>query len=205
VRAEGDRIRHADLDRFLTYHARYRPAGGTRADEQVEEGYAGRDGVSADHEIGQAPVAPERLAGEGHGLARVRDQLDDGGEATVNAAKDHAAGAIAALTGGGAHISVDALRIATTCRNSILCLRKRGLHLQIGLTTQAENGMVALPVTGSFGMQAPHFTAMLAMVEARKLDPGKLISRTVGLEDVTGVVESMGLYGTSGVTVIARY
>jgi len=46
---------------------------------------------------------------------------------------------------------------------------------------------------------------MLAMVETRKLQPGKLVSRTVGLEDVTSVVESMGSYGTSGVTVIARY
>jgi threonine dehydrogenase-like Zn-dependent dehydrogenase len=54
-------------------------------------------------------------------------------------------------------------------------------------------------------MQAPHFTAMLAMVEAKKLDPGKLVSRTVGLEDVTSVIESMGSYGTSGVTVIAQY
>ena len=138
-----------------------------------------------------------------------------GAEATVNAAQDDAAGAIATLTGGGAHVSIDALGIATTCLNSILCLRKRGRHLQIGLTTQAEKGMVALPVdvivfkelqiVGSFGMQAPHFTSMLAMVEARKLEPGKLVSRTVGLEDVTSVVQSMGSYGTTGVTVIARY
>ena len=129
--------------------------------------------------------------------------------------RDDAAGAIMGLTGGGAHVSVDALGIATTCLNSILCLRKRGRHLQIGLTTQAEKGMVALPVDvmvfkeihfiGSFGMQAPHFTAMLAMVEAKKLDPGKLVSRKVGLEDVTSVVESMGSYGTSGVTVITQY
>ena len=36
VKAEGDRIRHADLDRFLTYHARYRAPGGSRADEQIK-------------------------------------------------------------------------------------------------------------------------------------------------------------------------
>ena len=40
---------------------------------------------------------------------------------------------------------------------------------------------------------------------AKKLDPGKLVSRKVGLEDVTSVVESMGSYGTSGVTVITQY
>jgi D-arabinose 1-dehydrogenase-like Zn-dependent alcohol dehydrogenase len=138
-----------------------------------------------------------------------------GAEATVNAAKDDAAGAIMSLTGGGAQVSVDALGIATTCLNSILSLRKRGRHLQIGLTTQAEKGMVAVPVdvivfkelqiVGSLGMQAPNFAAMLAMVEARKVAPGKLVSRTVGLEDVNSVVESMGSYGTTGVTVIASY
>lgn len=138
-----------------------------------------------------------------------------GAEATVNAARDDVPAAIAELTGGGAHVSVDALGIATTCVNSILSLRKRGRHLQIGLTTDAEQGMVPVPIdvivfkelqiVGSLGMQAPHFAAMLAMVEARKLDPGKLVSRTVGLEDVTSVVESMGSYATTGVTVIDRY
>jgi len=138
-----------------------------------------------------------------------------GAEATVNATKDDVAGAIATLTSGGAQVSVDALGIAATCLNSILSLRKRGRHLQIGLTSQAEQGMIALPidvivfkelqVIGSLGMQAPHFGAMLAMVEAKKVAPGKLVSRTVGLEDVTSVVESMGSYATTGVTVIAQY
>jgi D-arabinose 1-dehydrogenase-like Zn-dependent alcohol dehydrogenase len=138
-----------------------------------------------------------------------------GAEATVNAAKDDVASAIAGLTGGGAHVSVDALGIAATCLNSILCLRKRGRHLQIGLTTQAEKGVVGVPIDvivfkelrliGSLGMQAPHFAAMLAMVEAKKVAPGKLVSRTVGLEDVSSVVASMGSYATTGVTVIDRY
>src|SRR5579885_3067987 len=50
------------------------------------------------------------------------------------------------ITKGGAHVSVDALGIATTCRNSILSLRKQGRSLQIGLTTQAEQGEVPLPI-----------------------------------------------------------
>ena len=38
MRAEGDRVRHADLDAFLTYNAGggYRVAGAARADEQVK-------------------------------------------------------------------------------------------------------------------------------------------------------------------------
>jgi 2-oxoisovalerate dehydrogenase E2 component (dihydrolipoyl transacylase) len=36
VKAEGDRIRHSDLDAFLTYNQGYRAAGAARADEQVK-------------------------------------------------------------------------------------------------------------------------------------------------------------------------
>jgi len=41
--------------------------------------------------------------------------------------------AIQDITGGGAHMSMDALGSVATCRNSILCLRKRGRHVQVGL------------------------------------------------------------------------
>jgi 2-oxoisovalerate dehydrogenase E2 component (dihydrolipoyl transacylase) len=34
--AQGDRIRHADLDSFITYNRGYAPAGGRRSDEQVK-------------------------------------------------------------------------------------------------------------------------------------------------------------------------
>jgi 2-oxoisovalerate dehydrogenase E2 component (dihydrolipoyl transacylase) len=36
VKTDGDRIRHADLDAFLTYNQGYRAAGAARADEQVK-------------------------------------------------------------------------------------------------------------------------------------------------------------------------
>jgi len=36
VKAEGDRIRHADLDAFLTYNQGYRAAGAARPDEQIK-------------------------------------------------------------------------------------------------------------------------------------------------------------------------
>ena len=140
---------------------------------------------------------------------------DEGAVATVNAAKEDPAGAIAGLTGGGAHVSIDALGIAATCRNSVLCLRKRGRHVQIGLTTQAEQGEIALPIdlivlkeisfTGSLGMQAPRFGAMLQMVSSGKLRPGKLVHRKIRLEEAGGVLEAMDRFGTVGVTVIERY
>src|SRR3546814_9791551 len=35
-RRGGERIRHGDLDAFLTYNAQYRPSGCRRADEQIQ-------------------------------------------------------------------------------------------------------------------------------------------------------------------------
>jgi len=138
-----------------------------------------------------------------------------GAVATVDASKTDPVAAIAEITGGGAHVSVDALGVATTCRNSIACLRKRGRHLQIGLTTSAEKGEIPVPIDllvlkeaaiiGTVGMPAPRFEAMLQMVEAGKLAPGRLVSKRVPLEEAGAVVESMDRYATVGVTVIDRY
>ncbi len=139
-----------------------------------------------------------------------------GAVAAVSAAGGNdVVGTIMGLTTGGAHVSIDALGIAATCLNSVTCTRKRGRHLQIGLTTQAEQGMIALPIDvivlketqilGSLGMQAPHFDAMLQMVRTGKLNPGKLVSKRIPLEEAGGVLASMDKYGTLGVTVIDRY
>jgi len=57
-----------------------------------------------------------------------------GAAVTLNANKEaDIAKAIQDIPGGGAHVSMDALGSAVTCRNSILCLRKRGRHVQVGL------------------------------------------------------------------------
>jgi D-arabinose 1-dehydrogenase-like Zn-dependent alcohol dehydrogenase len=138
-----------------------------------------------------------------------------GAVATVDASRGDPASAILELTRGGAHVSVDALGIAATCRNSVDSLRKRGRHLQIGLTSAAEQGEVALPidlivlkevtVVGTLGMQASRFPAMLQMVESGKLRPGKLVHRTVPLEEAGAVLASMDRFATVGVTVIDRY
>ena len=138
-----------------------------------------------------------------------------GAVATIDASTGDPAAAILELTRGGAQVSVDALGIAATCRNSVNSLRKRGRHLQIGLTSAAEQGEVALPidlivlkevtVVGTLGMQASRFPAMLQMVESGKLRPGKLVHRTVPLEEAGAVLASMDRFATVGVTVIDRY
>ncbi len=47
---------------------------------------------------------------------------------------------------GGAHVSIDALGITATCRNAIAGLRRRGRHLQIGMTGSAEQGDIPVPI-----------------------------------------------------------
>ncbi|MGH6934169.1 MAG: zinc-dependent alcohol dehydrogenase family protein [Dongiaceae bacterium] len=138
-----------------------------------------------------------------------------GAVATVSARGNDPAGVIKEMTKGGADLSVDALGIAATCRNSINSLRKRGRHLQVGMTSGAERGEIPVPIDvianeeleliGSQGMPAQEYGAMLAMVETGKLKPGTLVSRTLTLEEAGDVLASMENFATIGIPVINRY
>ena len=140
---------------------------------------------------------------------------DLGAMHTINSRIDDPVEAVKTLTKGGAHVSIDALGIEETCRNSVLSLRKLGRHLQLGHTTRKEAGYVALPIDvillnelrlyGAFGMQGQRYGTMLAMCEAGTLQPGKVVHQQVSLEEITGVLEAMGRYDTTGVVVIDRF
>lgn len=122
--------------------------------------------------------------------------------------------AIHDITGGGAHLSLDALGSTITCRNSILSLRKRGRHVQIGLMLADDKeppipmGLVIgkeLELLGSHGMQAHQYAPMLAMISAGKLQPKRLIGKTVTLEQSLSELEKMDQFQGIGVTVIDRF
>ncbi len=133
----------------------------------------------------------------------------------VNGKKTDPVKAVMDLTGGGANVSVDALGIATTCRNAVMSLRKRGRHVQIGLTTQKEKGEVALPVdqivfkeiqfTGSLALQSFRYPAMLSMVERGRLQPKKLITETIPLEKAFNVIDQMSNFENVGISVINQF
>jgi threonine dehydrogenase-like Zn-dependent dehydrogenase len=123
--------------------------------------------------------------------------------------------AIFDLTKGGAHVAVDALGIKTTCQNAILSLRKQGRALQIGLTTQAEKGEVAVPIDrmvtmelsliATLGMPASRYPSMLQMVQAKKLDPKSMITETVDLAGASRVLEEMTTFQNVGVSIIDKF
>ncbi|MEJ5309873.1 MAG: zinc-dependent alcohol dehydrogenase family protein [Anaerolineae bacterium] len=138
-----------------------------------------------------------------------------GAEHVINArAEPHLIERIRDLTGGGAHVSLDALGSATTCRNSVLSLRKRGRHVQVGLMVAdykdaliPMNLVIAweLELLGSHGMQAHAYPAMLDMILTGKLDPKKLIRKTVTLEESIDELMAMGQFAQIGVSVIDRF
>ena len=117
-------------------------------------------------------------------------------------------------TGGGAHLSIDALGSPDTCFNSIASLRKRGKHVQVGLML-AEHSRPAIPMdkvvanelelVGSHGMQAHRYPELLAMIETGKLAPEKLVGRTIRLEESPDALADMDSFDGTGVTVINSF
>lgn len=136
-----------------------------------------------------------------------------GAIATVNAtsSKD-VVGAVAEITKGGAHVSIDALGHPTTCYNSVKNLRKRGKHVQVGLlvdaTTSIPMGDVIayeLEILGSHGMQAHRYGAMLELVSSGKLTPSRLVGGQISLEESIDVLMQMDSFQSVGATVISRF
>ncbi|MCP4285675.1 MAG: zinc-binding dehydrogenase, partial [Gammaproteobacteria bacterium] len=135
-----------------------------------------------------------------------------GAAAIVNAAQvDDVVENVVAITGGGAHVSIDALGSAATCYNSIANLRKRGKHIQIGVIAGDHRdpavpmGKVMaheLEILGSHGIQAYNYAALLEMIRAGKLHPEKLIEKTICLDDALEALPNMDKFRGIGVTVI---
>ena len=141
---------------------------------------------------------------------------DLGAIETVNAGEvDDVPEAVKDLSAGSADVSVDALGIATTCQNSVLSLGTRGQHVQIGLTTSEEQGMVQLPTDamvmqeiefiGSLGMPPTQYDEIFRMVQTGKLNPSAVVSETVRLDDVSSRLESMTDFETVGIPVIDEF
>ena len=132
-----------------------------------------------------------------------------GAEVTVEAGPDVAA-AVGEITGGGAHVSIDALGSAAVAADSVRCLRRRGRHIQVGLLPE---GSVPLPmdlviareieIYGSHGMAARDYPAMMRLVADGTLRPGLLVGDVIALEDTGRALAAMsGLSATAGMTVI---
>ncbi len=189
--------------RFMTAFAALTIRGGVRAGDWVAVHGCGGVGLSAVM-IGSALGA--RVIGVDVAPAAMDLARELGAEHAVHA--DEAPEAILELTGGGAHLSVDALGSAATAASSIRGLRKRGRHVQVGLLAGAEREpplplaqIVSreLDVVGVHGMAVRHYPALLRLVASGAVDPGRLIRRRIGLADAS---EALAAMRGEGITVI---
>ena len=133
-----------------------------------------------------------------------------GAEVTLAAGASDLAALIGEATGGGAHVSIDALGSAAVAANSVRCLRRRGRHIQVGLLPE---GSVPLPmdlviareleIYGSHGMAARDYPAMMRLVADGTLHPGLLVGDVIALEDTGRALAAMsGARDVAGMTVV---
>lgn len=137
-----------------------------------------------------------------------------GADATLDASASGFFEDLRARTGGGAHVSIDALGNPTTCFNSVSCLRTRGRHVQVGLLL-GDHARTALPmdqvvakeleILGSHGMQAHRFGAVFSMIESGVLDPGRLVTRRLDLAGAAQALPAMSRFEATGMAVIDRF
>ncbi|WP_022728522.1 zinc-dependent alcohol dehydrogenase family protein [Fodinicurvata sediminis] len=144
---------------------------------------------------------------------RLAEEL--GAVASINAARStDVPEAIREVTAGGAHLSLDALGHPATLFNSISCLRRRGRHVQVGLTLGDQkhpsvpmDRIVAheLEVLGSHGMQAFRYDIMLEMIRRGRLAPEKLIEKRISLDEAPTALMSMDEFDGRGIKVITQF
>ncbi|GHF38392.1 alcohol dehydrogenase [Deinococcus metalli] len=198
--------------RFATAFRAVAQQGRVRGGEWVAVHGCGGVGLSAvmiAYALGARVVAvdidPDKLA-----LARTL-----GAEVTIDGrAGVDVPAAIHAATGGGAHVSVDALGHPQTLTNSVLGLRRRGRHVQVGLLL-ADHARPPVPMDrvigwelellGSHGMAAHAYGGLLGLIRSGRLDPAALIGQRIGLDGAADALMTMNAFAGTGVTVIDRF
>jgi len=197
--------------RFATSFRAVIDQGKVRAGQWVAVHGCGGVGLSA---VMIAAAAGANVIGVDLDEAKLNLAKDLGAAAVINGGEADVPEAIKELTRGGAHVSLDALGHPVTMTNSILCLRPRGKHVQVGLML-GDHAAPAVPMPkivgqeiellGSHGMQAHRYGAMLDMVASGTLDPARLVGDQISLSDAPEALMSMDKFQSVGATVITRF
>jgi D-arabinose 1-dehydrogenase-like Zn-dependent alcohol dehydrogenase len=149
-------------------------------------------------------VVPERLA---HALSL-------GAEVAVDARGGDVAAQIIAATGGGAHVSVEALGIEATTNGSLECLRPMGRHVQVGLptghTAKMQINMNAvymkqLALYGTRGMPSWRYPSLLDLIERGAVDVRPIVAREVALSAASAELRAFDGPMPPGVAVITDF
>ncbi|MGR3756012.1 MAG: alcohol dehydrogenase catalytic domain-containing protein [Tranquillimonas sp.] len=137
------------------------------------------------------------------------------GAAAALDARDGEVGArIRDITGGGAHVSVEALGIPATVESSIDCLRPFGRHVQLGMpighTARMELDMNRvymgnLALFGSRGMPSWRYPSLLGLIASGRVDLSPLIAREIALSGVSDELRAMNGPTPPGVAVVTDF
>ncbi|MBB5234071.1 zinc-dependent alcohol dehydrogenase family protein [Deinococcus budaensis] len=197
--------------RFATSFRAVAQQGRVRGGEWVAVHGCGGVGLSAvliAHALGARVIAVD-IDG-----AKLQRACELGADLTLDSrAVPDVPGAIRDLTGGGAHVSLDALGHPRTCFDSVQSLRTRGRHVQVGLLL-ADQRCPPLPmdrviareleIYGSHGMAAHAYPGMLGMIERGLLRPERLLGQRIPLAGAIDALVNMDRFVGTGVTVVDR-
>jgi D-arabinose 1-dehydrogenase-like Zn-dependent alcohol dehydrogenase len=187
--------------RFATAWRAVLQVGRVQAGEWVAVHGCGGVGLSA---IMIAVAAGARVVAVDVAPAALEMARSLGAEVAVEAGTD-----LRDVTSGGAHLSLDAIGHPAAVEASVNGLRKHGRHVQVGLMPEPAAVRMDVVITrelallGSHGLAAHSYPAMLDLVAAGRLDPARLITRRIGLDDVPDALAAMSTASPTGVTVIA--
>jgi D-arabinose 1-dehydrogenase-like Zn-dependent alcohol dehydrogenase len=194
--------RFATAYRALTAHGRVRPR------DCVAVHGCGGVGLSA---VMIATALGARVVAVDVAEPALRLAEELGAEVLVEGGAD-AAHRVVEATGGGAHVSLDAVGSTDTAVASVCSLRPRGRHVQVGLLL-GEHAAPPLPmgvvvarelsIHGSHGMAARDYPAMLDLVARGAVRPDLLVGSVIGLGDAGTALAAMSRPAmTAGVTVV---
>ena len=210
---EIDYVTAASLGcRFTTSFRAVVAQGQTRAGQWVAVHGCGGVGLSA---VMIAAALGAQVIAVDIDDAKLKLAESVGAAVSINAAVNQTVvEAVRDASGGGVHVSIDALGHPQTCFNSIANLRKRGKHVQVGLMLGDHrhppvpmDQVIAheLEILGSHGIQAHKFDDILQMIRSGILKPEQLIGTTISLEDSLTALAEMDRFDNVGVTVINKF
>jgi len=146
-----------------------------------------------------APAALELARESGAAVAVAAGGLSD----------DELVAAVRDVTGGGAHVAIEALGRAATLAVGIRSLASGGRLVQVGLLVADPvvpmGDVIAreLAVLGSHGMAAADYPRLLDLVRAGGVRPERLVARRIGLDEVPDALLALAAGDAgAGVTMI---
>jgi alcohol dehydrogenase len=137
-----------------------------------------------------------------------------GADAVVNAAQGDAAEAIREITGGGAHVAVEALGVEATTKTAMRSLRKLGRMVQIGMPA-GDHASMTLPmdvlysgqlnVMGTRGMPSWRYPSLLNLLSGGHVDLAPLVTRRIALSQASDELAAFDRPAPPGVAVITDF